>query len=157
MSIVKEKVKATGKVTFQLFDKDGKLKQEKTVNNLVVTSGLNWIAARMKTSSPPDFPDQMSHMAIGESSTIPSVGQTNLLSPLTPRVALTVAGGTVADSKVTYSATFPGGGTGIAGAVTEAGIFNALTGGTMLCRTTFDVINKSADDSLGVTWEVTIN
>lgn len=154
MSIVKEKVKATGKVTFQLFDKDGKLKQEKTVNNLVVTSGLNWIAARMKTSG---IPDQMSHMAIGESSTVPSVAQTNLLSPLTPRVALTVAGGTVADSKVTYSATFPGGGTGIAGAVTEAGIFNALTGGTMLCRTTFDVINKSADDSLGVTWEVTIN
>jgi hypothetical protein len=154
MAALKEKLKATGKVTFKLFDKDGKLKQEKTINNLVVTAGLNWIAARMKETG---RPDQMSHMQIGNSSTIASVGQTVLVGPLTPRQALTVAGGTVSGSIVTYSATFPGGGTGINGAITEAGIFNALTGGTMLCRTTFDVINKTADDSLGVSWEVTIN
>lgn len=154
MSTFHDKVKATGKVTFQLFDKDGNLKEEKVVKNLVVTDGLNWIAARMKETG---RPDQMSHMAIGTSSTIPSVGQQDLLGFLTPRVALTVAGGTVADSKVTYTATFPGGGTGIVGAIQEAGIFNASTNGTMLCRTTFDVISKTADDSLGVTWEITIN
>jgi len=43
------------------------------------------------------------------------------------------------------------------GAVTEAGIFNASSAGTMLCRTTFSVINKAAADTLGITWTVTVN
>ena len=42
------------------------------------------------------------------------------------------------------------------GAVTEAGIFNAASGGTMLCRTVFSVVNKGADDSLSVTWTITL-
>jgi hypothetical protein len=41
--------------------------------------------------------------------------------------------------------------------VTEAGIFNALTGGDMLCRTVFPVVNKGADDTMSVTWTVTLN
>ena len=160
MAGLKENLKATGKVTFKLFDKDGKLKQEKTINNLVVDSGLNYIAARMKNTLVDGVPQplQMSHMALGNDNSNPSDGTlTDLVGDLSPREPLDTAGGTVTNSVVTYSATFPGGGTGINGAIVEAGIFNALTGGTMLCRTTFDVINKSADDSLGVTWEVTIN
>ena len=43
------------------------------------------------------------------------------------------------------------------GAITEAGIFNALTAGTMLCRTTFPVVNKAAGDSIVITWVVTIS
>ena len=43
------------------------------------------------------------------------------------------------------------------GAVTEAGIFNAATSGTMLCRTTFDVINKGASDTMSVTWTITVS
>ncbi len=54
-----------------------------------------------------------------------------------------------------YVATFSAGeGTG---AVTEAGIFNASTSGTMLCRTVFSVVNKAAGDTLQVTWTVTFS
>jgi hypothetical protein len=56
---------------------------------------------------------------------------------------------------VVYVATFPPG-TGT-GAVTEAGILDNSTGGTLLCRTTFGVINKAAADTLGITWTVTVN
>jgi len=41
--------------------------------------------------------------------------------------------------------------------LTEAGIFNASTSGNMLCRTKFDVVNKSATDTLAITWVVTIS
>jgi hypothetical protein len=48
-------------------------------------------------------------------------------------------------------------GAGVAtGAITEAGVFNALTAGTMLCRTVFSVINKGALDTLVITWKVTV-
>lgn len=53
-----------------------------------------------------------------------------------------------------YVATFgPGVGTA---AITEAGIFNAASAGTMLARTAFPVINKGALDTLTLTWKVTV-
>jgi len=55
----------------------------------------------------------------------------------------------------TYVATF-GAGTGT-GAVTEAGLFNAASGGTMLCRTVFPVVNKQSGDSMTVSWVVTVS
>jgi len=42
-------------------------------------------------------------------------------------------------------------------AITESGVFNASTGGTMLCRKTFDAINVTSDDTLKVTWKITIS
>ena len=94
----------------------------------------------------------MSHMAIGSGTTAAAVGDTTLQSEL-GRVALSSS--TAAGAVATYTATFPAGaGTG---AVTEAGIFNNLTAGTMLCRTVFSVVNKGADDAMSVTWTVTIS
>ena len=37
------------------------------------------------------------------------------------------------------------------------GIFNDDETGTMLCRTVFAVVNKAANDTLSVTWTVTIS
>ena len=54
-----------------------------------------------------------------------------------------------------YVASF-GAGTGT-GAITEAGLLNASSSGTLLCRTVFSVINKGANDTLGITWTVTIS
>jgi hypothetical protein len=43
------------------------------------------------------------------------------------------------------------------GAISEAGIFNASSGGTMLCRTVFPVVNKQASDTIAITWTITIS
>ena len=42
------------------------------------------------------------------------------------------------------------------GAVVEAGVLNASSGGTLLCRTVFAVVNKGAADTLKITWTVTV-
>jgi hypothetical protein len=56
---------------------------------------------------------------------------------------------------VSYQAVFgPGIGTG---SLTEAGIFNASTAGTMICRTVFPVFTKEASDALTINWDITIN
>lgn len=94
----------------------------------------------------------MSHMAIGSGTTSAVVGDTALETEL-GRVSLTST--TVTNNSVAYVATFPAG-TGT-GAVTEAGILNASSSGTLLCRTVFSVINKGAADTLGITWTVTVN
>ena len=69
------------------------------------------------------------------------------------RTALTSS--TVTDNEIVYVDTFAAG-TGT-GAITEAGIFNASSGGTMLCRTVFDVVNKGASDAMTITWTVTVS
>ena len=59
--------------------------------------------------------------------------------------------------KVVYVSSFEAG--DATGAVKEAGIFNSGTAaaGDMLSRTTFAVVNKAADDTMAVTWTITLS
>lgn len=142
-----ERIVATGALKIVLKGADGALKAEHEVKNLVVTAGLGFIASRMKDTTDA----AMSHMAIGSGTTAAAAGDTALGAEL-GRVALTST--TVTGNQIVYVATFPAG-TGT-GAVTEAGLFNANSGGTMLCRTVFAVVNKAAGDTMSITWTVTV-
>jgi len=147
-----ESIKATGQLKIVLKDEStGEIKVDKTIPNLVVSVGKNWIASRMKDTG---LPTQMTHMAIGAGTNAADTANTTLQSEL-GRVSLSTAGGTVSSNVVTYAASFPAG-TGT-GAVTEAGILNDGTTGTMLCRTVFAVVNKGSNDSMAVTWTVTLS
>lgn len=140
--------KATGSLLVQVFGADGVEKDRQEINNLVVTVGKNFIASRMAGASA----GVMSHMSIGTATAAPVLAKT-ILGTEIGRVALT--SGVASSNAVTYVADFPAGiGTG---AITEAGIFNAPTAGTMLCCTVFPVVNKGAADSISITWVVTIN
>tara|TARA_R100001460_G_scaffold35746_2_gene68668 strand:- start:2996 stop:3421 length:426 start_codon:yes stop_codon:yes gene_type:complete len=141
--MINDGLKLKGKLAISL---NGKIVQE--VDNLVVTAGKGYVASRIKDASA----TAMSHMAIGSGSTAAAASDTALGSQL-GRVALTST--TVSNAVVTYVASFPAG-TGT-GAVTEAGILNASSGGTLLCRTVFSVVNKGASDSMTVTWTVTVS
>ena len=135
-------LKLTGKLSIAINDE---VVQE--VPNLVVTAGKNYVADRIKNNS-----TVMSHMAIGTGSTAAAAGDTALGSQ-TARTALTST--TVTNNEIVYVDTFAAG-TGT-GAITEAGIFNASSGGTMLCRTVFSVVNKGASDAMTITWTVTVS
>ena len=146
-------IKMTGNLKLVLTDEHGNVKQEEEVKNLVVTVGKNFIASSM-TKTTTNSPAAMTHMEVGTGTTAAAVGDTALQTAVaSSRVTLTSA--TVTTNNVAYVATFPAG-TGT-GALTEAGIFNASSSGTMLCRTVFSVINKGAADTLGITWTVTVN
>jgi hypothetical protein len=144
----KDQPKATGRLLIEIFGEDGSLKEAVEIKNLVVDTGKDYIASRMKDATA----TVMSHMAVGTDNTAAAAGQTALIAEVA-RVALTST--TVVSNVVTYIATFAAG-TGT-GALTEAGIFNASTAGTMLCRTVFSVINKGALDSMTITWTVTLS
>ena len=146
--MINDNMKAKGRLSVILKDKDGNVKDTREVDNLVVNTGLAYIASRMKDTTD----DAMSHMAIGAGTTAAAAGDTALGSEL-GRVSLTST--TVTSNAVAYVATF-GAGTGT-GAVTEAGILNDATTGTLLCRTVFDVLNKSSDDTLSVTWTISLS
>jgi hypothetical protein len=144
----KEELKVTGGLRVEIKDKDGNVKDTRELKNLVVTTGLGFIASRMKEATA----DAMSHMAIGTGTTAAAAGQTALVTEAA-RQALTST--TVSSNTVEYVAAFAAG-TGT-GAITEAGVLNAATSGTLLCRTVFSVVNKGASDSMTITWTITIS
>ena len=142
MSKIEDNLKMKGRLQVSL---NGEVVRD--IDNLVVTAGKGYVADRMKNNS-----STMSHMAIGSGTTAAAAGNTALGTEL-GRVSLTST--TVSSNVVTYVATFAAG-TGT-GAVTEAGILTASSGGTMLCRTVFSVVNKGSADSMTITWTVTVS
>lgn len=146
--LLHEEIKMIGKLDIVVTGPDGKVKQTLSVPNLVVTTGKQYIASRMAGTAA----GVMSHMAIGTGSATPVVGDTTLGSEA-GRVAMSSF--TASTNTVTGSANFPAG-TGT-GALTEAAMLNSSTNGTMLCRTTFPVVNKAAGDSIAINWTVTVS
>jgi hypothetical protein len=142
-----EQIKVTGQVSIVITGKDGQVKDQREIKNLVVTTGKEFIAARMVGT-----PTAMSHMALGSNNTAAAAGDTALGTEL-GRVSL--ASAAASGAVVTYTASFPAG--TATGAVVEAGVFNAGSSGTMLCRTVFAVVNKGADDAMSVTWAITVS
>ena len=155
--MINENLKLSGQLNIVLKDKNGKVKEERVEKNLVVNKGLAFIISRMEGTTKA----VMSHMALGSSSTAEAAGQSDLVSILGSREILDPTGGTTItgtnDEKIQYVSSFEAGdGTG---AVKEAGIFNSGTAaaGDMLSRTTFAVVNKAADDTMAVTWTITLS
>lgn len=147
MSKINEVVRSIGRVRMLQWDEHGNLVLDREEDNLVVTTGLDFIASRMVGTAQA----VMSHMALGTGATAPALAQVALVSEIgRTALASAVASGAV----VTYNATFnPGVATG---AIAEAGIMNAAVNGTMLNRVIFSVVNKAAGDTLALTWNVTI-
>ena len=148
--MIRETLAATGKLNIVLTNKNGTVKETREVPNLVVTAGKEWIAARMTDSA---IPTDMSHMAVGTDATAAAVGDTTLATEV-GRQTLTTGEGVPNADTIVYTATFAAG-TGT-GALVEAGVLNGATGGVLLCRTVFAAVNKGADDSVTITWTVTI-
>lgn len=162
-----------GTLSILHYGPDGELIEDRYYPNIVVNTGKAYIANRMKETG---RLGEMNAMAVGGNSTVgsnpskttPAVDANRLTdtSPLFERARqpLQPVGGTVSGAVVTYSANF-GAGIGT-GSLIEAGIFNSQTGqtvagaanksGEMLCITSFDVVNKAANDSIAITWTVTI-
>jgi len=146
--MINDEIKLSGQLDIVVTGSDGSVKETRSEKNLVVTAGLGFIASRMKDTTD----GAMSHMAVGSGTTAAAAGQTDLVSILGSREALDST--SVSGAVVTYVCGFEAGdGTG---AITEAGIFNASSGGTMLCRTVFSAVNKAADDTMTITWTITL-
>ncbi len=145
MSNVNEQLEMKGHLKIEL---NGEVVRD--IDNLVVTAGKGFVASRMIGTSA----GVMTHMAVGTGTTDPAAGDTALETQVGSRKAFTTSA-SVSGAVVTYVCAFSAGeGTG---ALTEAGIFNASSSGTMLCRTEFSVVNKGASDSMTITWTVTVS
>jgi hypothetical protein len=140
-----ENLKVTGRVNIQVIN-SGKVINSIDIDNLVVTTGRNWIADLIGGTS-----GTMSHIAVGTGTTTQVLGDTTLETELTRGTTT----GSSLNNTASFSSVFNA---GVAtGAITEAGIFDAASVGDMLCRTTFAVVNIGSSDSMSITWTITVS
>jgi len=110
-------------------------------DNLIVDAGWTFISDAIGNSGA--RPGVMGFIGVGTGTTAPAADQTALVTQ-TLRKAATFS--KPSTKQFQFETTFnPGESTA---ALTEAGVFNASSAGTMLDRVTFSVINKGADDTL---------
>lgn len=149
--MITESILAKGSLKVELLDSNGSLKDKREIKNLVVAVGKDYIVDRMQSNLSP----VMSHMAIGaiQGNSAPVTSETALIDQVA-RVALD--SNTITNNTVTYVATFGAGVPDGGNTITEAGIFNAGSGGTMLCRTRFNEVNKGNADIVVITWNITV-
>lgn len=132
-----------------LYDKDGNVKDRQEIFNQFQTAGKTHVADQLSDSGEV----AMSHMAIG-TGTGQGVGDNTLATELN-RQALDNATPSHAANVVTYHRTFAAGeGTGT---ITEAGVFNDASAGTMFVYNDSISFAKGASDSLALTWTFTVN
>jgi hypothetical protein len=128
-----------GEVLVQLFDERGRLKDERHVDNLILTAGRNMIADRLLGSPTLAVP---THMSVGTSGTAPTLADTTITGEV--RVALT--------SKTRNTNVVTMVGDWAAGQATqanqEAGLHDAASSGNLVGRATYGTITKGANDTL---------
>ena len=148
-----DSIKPKGEVTLTL-ERAGRIIETREINNLITNAGLAVMAGSIVSDV---STTKFDYIGIGIGTTAASVTDTTLVNEITTgggaRVATT---GTRATTSVTndtakFSATWTFTTTF---AVTEAGIFNASSAGTLLARTVFTAINVKNNDKLTVVWRV---
>jgi hypothetical protein len=141
-----DSLKLVGTLKVVLSDSDGNIKEEHDFKNLVVDTGKAFTINALIASSTVPF----TYIAIGTGTTAADTSNTGLQTEVT-RVAFSYATTT---SSVTMTSIFaPGVGTGT---ITEAGIFNSASSGTMLSRTVFSPVSKTASDQLTIIWTINL-
>lgn len=145
---MEETLKLKGRINFKLFDENGNLKDERNIENTIVTAGKNYLATWLAAASQAGA--FMQYIALGTGTTAASSADTALQTETGTRVAGTVTSSTNVWQNIALF------GAGVStGAITEAGILSASSVGTLFARQVFSVINKAAGDSLQITWQVT--
>lgn len=145
-----DRFKMHGAMTAILFKADGTVETTHK-DNIIVDAGFDFICDCIGKSA--SRPAVAGYIALGTGTTAAAAAQTALVTE-TLRKAATYAH-TAGTKTFTMTVTFNAG--EATAAITEAGVFNAVSAGTMLDRVVFPVVNKGSDDTLQVIFTFTLS
>jgi hypothetical protein len=144
-----------GEVEILVLDRFGRVKRRLVLKNLITNVGYAQVAGLINGVVTTPF----KYVAVGDGSstspgscTAPSATDTALGHEVS-RVSATTGRTTtsVTNDTATWSATFN---FTASYSLCEAGIFDASSGGNMLSRVTYSVVNVASGDSLVISWKV---
>lgn len=145
----KETQTSKGTLNLTVRDERGEIKESRDITNTITNDGLAENAALWLSDVSGTAFD---YIAIGTGTKSATASDTALETetqrePATGTQTTTSVTDDTAQLVTTFS--FTG-----SAAITESGVFNASSAGTMYCRTTFSAINVSNGDTLEITWNI---
>jgi hypothetical protein len=153
---ITESIDPKGRLTLQMRDAQGVLVNEYAANNSIVLTGRDLVAKQFAGQAVAPI----SHVAVGTGAgaTDPNVTASlgtelfrKAINPINPAQHITTTGDN--KKKVTFSCDLDF--SEANGALTEAGLFNASSNGTMYNRVVFPAVNKTNAFKLTLIWEIT--
>jgi hypothetical protein len=141
-----------GKYFVTLYGPDGNVKEQREGENVVTTNGKEFMASFLYSAVAAAATFTGRYIAIGTGTSSESASDTGLG---TEASRTTGTASYVSNQIYQITATFAtGSGTG---AITEYGLFSSSTGGTLVSRDVETAVNKGANDTLTVTYQLTIS
>jgi hypothetical protein len=135
-----------------LYDLNGNIKDQRSGENVITTDGKEALARYLMSAARSVVTNPFVYVAVGTGSTSETAADTALGTESARATGVaTYTSGAIYE----ITATFPAG-TGT-GAITEYGLFNSSSAGTMLSRDVEAVINKGASDILTTTLQITLS
>lgn len=127
--------------------------KRRVLDKVITNAFVNDIVDALKGDTSPytNFKNYKYH-GTGTGTTAEAATQTALITPVEARVEGTQEEGTPNQYKSVATITYTG-----TRAITEHGLFNAATGGILMDRTVFPVVNVIAGDSIQFTFTVQFN
>lgn len=144
----KAMLKTRGDVSITVIRGDGSASTYRG-HNLITNSGIDFLANSFGTAT---RLAQMTYIAVGTGTDSAANADTALKKESLRKSAS--VNYTAGSGVITVSATFAAG--EATGALTEAGILNDASGGTLFDRIVFPAINKGASDTVNLTFEITL-
>ena len=152
---VSEDLDMKGKLTLQKYNKSNQIVQEISASNNIVSSGRDLVAKLFINEKI----DPISHVAVGTGTAkvdpkTDTKLNTELFRKAITKIDPTQDMTTTSDGKIKVTIKVELDFDEANDALTEAGLFNANTGGVMYNRVVFPAINKSKDFKLTLIWEI---
>ena len=148
--MIEEGMNIKGAITLLLAKASGEVEVVHK-ENIIVNGGFDFVADAIGNAS--SRPGVMGWIALGTGTTAAAATQIALVTEI-KRNAATYAH-TTGTKVFTFTSSYPAG--DATGAITEAGVFNAASAGSMFDRVVFPVVNKGADDSLTAVFTFTMS
>lgn len=152
-NLLEKKAYRDGMFTIEILRADGRREVFKSPNT-IVSAGKAGLASRINGSG---AAAAFEYLAVGTGATAVSAGDTTLgaetvgsgLSRVLGTLSRVTTSVTNDTARIATTFTVTG-----SVAITEIGIFNASSAGTMLCRTVFSALNVQNGDSLTVNYDI---
>lgn len=136
-----------GHIYLKVMRADGTI-EERDFPNIVVNDGRSNMASRLVNDITPG--SAYDYIGIGIGSTTPVVTQSTLVNEVMARIN---SSGTAVGSVASFVGAFSISGTTD---ITEYGLFNKSTTGSMLSRASGTTLNLVSGETLEVTWDITV-
>lgn len=152
-----ETLKLKGSFVLEVLGKEGVVKERREVKNVITDVGKAQVAGLINGVVTTPF----KYIAIGSGTTSPTASDTALEAEVKRKLATVDRVTTNVTNDTAYlEATFSSA-DGLSGSmsITESGVFDADTGGNMLCRQTFSAVNVNWDagDQLTIKWKIVVS